>query len=153
MTMENFKSINEVLAFAIQAEEEAVDFYTQLAQGARNDAMRDTFTQLAKEEEGHAKKIKNLKMDAIHFAESTPITDLQISDYINPEVNYKELDYSEVLVIAINREKRAYMLYSKLAEMIEESEMKKLFYFLAKEESRHKNRFEVEYDEHVLSEN
>ena len=151
--MEEFRNISEILAFAIKSEEEAIEFYTQLAQDAHNEAMRKTFTNLAKEEEGHAKKIKNIEVKDIHLSDASPITDLHISDYINPTVNYKELDYSEVLVIAINREKRAYMLYSKLAEMIKENEMKKLFYYLAKEEGKHKNRFEIEYDEYVLADN
>lgn len=151
--MDTFNNIQEVLDFAIKAEEEAVDFYTQQANKAKSKAMQETFLKLAKEEEGHAKKIKNLDSSNIQFSEGKTINDLHISDYINPEVDHNALDYSEVLIIAINREKRAFLLYSKLAEIFADTELQKLFYFLAKEESKHKNRFEIEYDDHVLTEN
>lgn len=151
--METFNNIKEVLDFAIKSEEEAVAFYTQQAEKANSEAMRKTFLSLAKEEEGHAKKIKNLDAENIQFTEGRSINDLHISDYLNPVVDHNALDYSEVLVIAINREKRAYLLYSKLAEIFADTELQKLFYFLAKEESKHKNRFEIEYDDYVLREN
>jgi rubrerythrin len=48
--MEEFKSINDILDFAIVSEQEAVDFYTKLSKQATNEAMKEVFLQFAKEE-------------------------------------------------------------------------------------------------------
>jgi hypothetical protein len=46
--MEKFKSIDEVLDFAMKSEQEAVDFYTSLASQMHNQEMKETFLQFAK---------------------------------------------------------------------------------------------------------
>ena len=42
--MKEFNSINDILDFAINAEQEAVDFYNQLAENAKTEDMRNVFT-------------------------------------------------------------------------------------------------------------
>ncbi len=151
--MEKFKRPQDIIDFAIKTEEEAVRFYKELALSAKSKAMKSTFEELAKEEAGHRNQLKNVKPGKLTFAKTTPITDLHIAEYTNPAVKLQSINYGEVLVIAMNREKRALMLYNRLAEMTDNEEFKKLFAFLAEEENRHKHRFEVEYDEFVLREN
>ena len=63
------------------------------------------------------------------------------------------MSYSDALVLAMNREKAAFKLYTRLAERAPGPELKNLFSHLAQEESKHKLRFEMEYDEFVLREN
>jgi rubrerythrin len=53
----------------------------------------------------------------------------------------------------MNKEKAAFKLYSALANRANSDEMKNVFMSLAQEESKHKLRFEIEYDEFVLREN
>jgi len=48
--MNEFESIDDALDFAIQSEQEAADFYTNLADGSKNQAMRKVFIQFDKEE-------------------------------------------------------------------------------------------------------
>ncbi len=151
--MREFKTAQDIIDFAVRAEEEAVRFYLKLATSAKNKAMRETFEGFAAEEEEHAEKLRNINLDNFTFAEDTPITDLHIAEYTNPEVRYESLNYGEVLVIAMNREKRAFMLYDKLSKMVSSNELRKVFQFLAKEESNHKYRFEAEYDDYVFKEN
>ena len=151
--MKNFETAQDILDFAVRAEEEAVRFYTELASTAKSKAMKEAFEDFAKEEQGHCDKILAVDVGNFTFSETTPITDLHIAEYTNPEVKYQSLNYGEVLVIAMNREKRAFMLYDKLAKMVNNNELKKFFMFLAKEESQHKYKFEAEYDDFVLREN
>lgn len=151
--MKSFETAQDIIDFAVRAEEEAVRFYTELAASAKSKAMKEAFEDFAKEEQGHRDKLLSIDIDNFTFSESTPITDLQIAEYTNPEVKYQSLNYGEVLVIAMNREKRAFMLYDKLSKMVTNNELKKFFIFLAKEESNHKFKFEAEYDDFVLREN
>jgi rubrerythrin len=48
--MKEFKSVEDILDFAVQNEQEAVDFYAGLAQQARNEEMKKVFAQFAREE-------------------------------------------------------------------------------------------------------
>lgn len=151
--MRNFDTAQDIIDFAVRAEEEAVKFYLELASSAKSKAMKVAFEEFAQEEESHRDKLLGVDITNFTFSDTTPITDLHIAEYTNPEINYKSLNYGEVLVIAMNREKRAFMLYDKLSKMVENSELKKFFIFLAKEESNHKFKFEAEYDDFVLREN
>lgn len=63
------------------------------------------------------------------------------------------MTYEVALKVAMAREKAAFKLYSRLADSTDNVQMKEIFQFLAQEESKHKLRFELEYDEYVLREN
>jgi rubrerythrin len=63
------------------------------------------------------------------------------------------MTYSDALILAMKKEKNAFRLYSFLSEETTDPLLKGLFLTLALEESRHKLRFELEYDEFVLREN
>lgn len=63
------------------------------------------------------------------------------------------MTYQDALVLAMKKEKSAFKLYMNLSNKIANKELKDLFLMLAMEESKHKLRFEIEYDENVLKEN
>jgi len=151
--MKKFETAQDIIDFAVRAEKEAVRFYSELATKAKSKAMQKAFEDFAAEEQGHCDKLLAIDVSDFTFSETTPITDLQIAEYTNPEVKYESLNYGEVLVIAMNREKRAFMLYDKLSKMVDNNELKRFFMFLAKEESSHKFKFEAEYDDFILREN
>ena len=52
-------------------------------------------------------------------------------------------DFKDVLVYAAKREKKAYEFYSNISEHIEDSDLKKLFVWLAQEEIKHKEDIEA----------
>lgn len=151
--MEKFGSVNEILDFAIQQEQNAVDFYTELANNAANAEMTSTFIQFAKEEMGHKARLANIKETGIMEAFSEQVADLKISDFVVKTTPSPNMSYEEALVLAMKREKFSFKLYTKLAERTSNPELKALFQSLAMEESKHKLRFEIEYDEFVLREN
>jgi len=63
------------------------------------------------------------------------------------------MTYAQALVVAMSKEKAAFRLYYDLAKTAGNEEMRDIFIALAQEESKHKLRFEIEYDEYVLREN
>jgi rubrerythrin len=151
--MNEFKSTNDILDFAIQNEQLAVEFYNKLAKTAHTDDMRKTFEQFAQEEMGHKARLMKIKDEGILNLPTTKVSDLKIADYVVRQDTQGELNYEQSLILAMKREKAAFKLYSKLAENAPGVELKNLFLSLALEESRHKLRFELEYDEYVLREN
>jgi rubrerythrin len=151
--MKEFKNVNDILDFAIENEQSAVDFYTELSQIARTDDMKSTFNQFAKEEIGHKSRLTKIKEEGIFDLPNEKVADLKIADYIVRTETSTEMTYEQALVLAMKREKAAFKLYLKLSEMAPNAALVNLFLGLAQEESRHKLRFELEYDEFVLREN
>lgn len=151
--MKEFKSINDVLDFAINSEQEAVDFYKVLANKATTDDMKQVFEEFAQEEIKHKARLVDVKETGVSDFDHDKVTDLKISDYV-VNVNPSEtITYQDALVLAMKKEKAAYKLYTALSQRTPNADMKKLFDGLAIEESKHKLRFEIEYDEYVMREN
>ncbi len=151
--MKRFETMQDILEFAIKMEDSSVRFYSELASTAKSERIKRIFLEFAEEERGHKEKLSKIDVKDIHIKDDFSVTDLHLADYIDPEVNYQSLSYREVLVIGMNREKRSYLLYRRLATLLDNPELVKLFLMLAKEESKHKYRFELEYDEVVMLEN
>jgi rubrerythrin len=151
--MKTFNSIDEVLDFAMKSEQDAVDFYSSLASRMQNEEMREVFLQFAQEEVGHKARLQRIKDEKLFDLEVEKVRDLKISDYVVSAKATDDMEYSDALVLAMKREKAAFKLYTKLAERTENQELKKVFQALAMEESKHKLRFELEYDDYVMREN
>ena len=151
--MEKFKNINEILDFAIQSEQEAVDFYKKLSTRSKTKDMQQIFEEFAQEEVKHKARLLDIKEKGSFEISDERVADLQIADYTTKVQPTDDMSYQDALVLAMQKEKAAFKLYSNLAERAPNAEMKGLFLSLAMEESKHKLRFEVEYDENVLREN
>ncbi len=150
--MNEWKSVAEVLDFAIEREREAVVFYKELAAKTTTASTRVAYEDFAKEEGGHQAKLVRMKESGQLQQANQKVLDLKIGDYLvepNPDV---ELDYPQALILAMKREKAAFKLYSDLAAATDDADLRAALLVLAQEEARHKLRFEVEYDEHVLDE-
>jgi rubrerythrin len=150
--METFDSADALLDFAIAREEEAVAFYTELAKKAQG-AARQAFRDFAREEMGHKEKLLAVKAGGQFAPLEGKIADLKIADYVVAEEPEGAFDYRQALAIAMKKEKAAFKLYMQLSEAAEDESLKGLLLALAQEEAKHKLRFEIEYDENVLSEN
>ncbi len=151
--MKTFDSLDEILDFAMNSEQEAVDFYTELADKQRNRQIRELFLEFAQEEVSHKARLQKIKEEQLFDLQTEPVTDLKISDYVVSRKPSPELSYADALVLAMKKEKAAFKLYTALAERTGNTGLSKVFQALALEESRHKLRFEIEYDEYVMREN
>jgi len=149
----NFESADAVLDFAIEKEEEAFRFYDDLAEKMAPKHMKEVFHSFALEEKGHKAKLESVKKGKKLQQAQRKIEDLKIGDYLPDVETTDDMTYQDALIIAMKAEKAAYKLYSDLAQTISDANLKELFLLLAQEEARHKLRFEVEYDDHVLREN
>jgi rubrerythrin len=151
--MKEFKTITDILDFAISAEQEAVDFYSRLATQARGEQMKKVFLEFAEEEMKHKVRLTGIKESGTYEMAPEKVKDLKISDYIVDVVPSPSMTYEEALILAMKKEKNAFRLYMMLSGETTDPSMKALFLSLAQEESKHKLRFEVEYDEYILREN
>ncbi|MGA2823958.1 MAG: ferritin family protein [Bacteroidales bacterium] len=151
--MKVFNSIDEILDFAIKAEQESVDFYLDLAERSKNKQMEIVFQEFAGEEMKHKSRLLGIKEEKTLILPGETVRDMKIADYLVDVAPKPDMTYSDALVLAMKKEKAAFRLYSFLSEETTDPIMKRLFLTLAMEESRHKLRFELEYDEYILKEN
>ena len=149
----NFKSIDEILDYAIDKEKEAVAFYNDLSKKESISALAKTFKELAQEEAKHVKLLTNISKNqsAISSYELKKVTDLKVSDYL-VEMEYTEgMLMQDILVLAMKREEMAVKLYTNLAMGAVDQESAKLFKLLAQEEAKHKLTFERLYDDDLAA--
>ena len=148
-----FNSVDDVLDFAIKNEQDAHDLYMDLASKVEHKAMKGVFEQFAQEELGHKAKLLAVKAGGELKPAEGKIQDLKIADYTVDVEPHSGMTYQEALIVAMQAEKRAFMLYSDLATQTDDPTLTTLFLGLAQEEAKHKLRFEVEYDENIMIDN
>jgi rubrerythrin len=115
--------------------------------------MRAVFEQFAKEEMGHKAKLQMVKRGEYTMQLKHKIPDLKIADYLVAVEPNEATDYQGALLLAMKKEKAAFKLYTDLAADTDDQQVRELFLNLAQEEAKHKLRFELEYDDYILSQN
>jgi rubrerythrin len=151
--MMQFDSVDAVLDFAIENEQGASDFYTELASKMEKPQMKQAFEGFAAEERGHKAKLEAIKAGKTVKLSKAKVLDLKIGDYLVEQKPSASMDYQSALILAMKQEKAAFRLYTDLAASTDDEKTCDLFLSLAQEEAKHKLRFEVEYDDSFLREN
>jgi len=151
--MSELTTVDEILDFAIEREQEAADFYNYLADKASGPGVAKVFSKFADEEMGHKAKLEKVKDGKRMLQSQAKVQDLKIGDYLVEQQPTGELDYQAALILAMKKEKAAFKLYMDLSEKVDDADIKDLLQGLAQEEAKHKLRFELEYDERVLRDN
>lgn len=144
--------IRDLLDFAIEKEQEACDFYTNLSVRTRDETIKTELIRLADMERMHKTKLQQLDpSDA--FWQRKHHADLKIADYVVAAKPSPDMSFQDLISIAMQRELAAMRLYADLARAVDDPELQKMLLILTEEESAHKHYFETLWDEHVLKEN
>lgn len=147
-------SIEKVLDFAIEKEQDASDFYTDLAARMTKKHMKEVFEQFSLEEKSHKAKLQQIKGGKLDLSSTKQkIMNLKIAEGLIDIPWDAEMDFQQALIVAMKAEKASFKLYTDLAALTDDPNIKNMFLGLAQEEAKHKLRFEIEYDENVLTEN
>lgn len=143
--MKRFQTVNEVLDFAVANEAASHRFYNELAEWAERPEAAKLFEELAVDELQHRIRLEAIKAGEVTITEEE-VGNLGIAESIEagePKVN---LTYAQALVVAMQREKNAFRLYTRLASAVREPDVKDILSKLAQEEAQHKLQLEIEYD-------
>lgn len=151
--MKEFNNITEILDFAIGEEQAAVDFYLLMAAQSKSQQTKKVFQEYAEEEMHHKANLLSVKENGSFTMEDQQVRDLKITEYLVDVKPSASMSYQESLILAMKKEKAAFRMYTALAEKATDPAVKATFVRLAQEESKHKLRFEIEYDEYILKEN
>jgi rubrerythrin len=143
--MEKFGSINEVLDFAIAREAEAQAFYLHFSDRVREPKLVKILKVFATEEAEHRIKLEAFKAGEVAIGKKE-VGNLNIANYVSDVEPHPNMNYTELLVVAMKKEQLSYKLYTDLAALAKRKELRDIFLKLAQEEAEHKLRFEFEYD-------
>ena len=144
-------SLDEILRFAIRKEVDAAAFY-RIAADRSNPGVKKAFEELAKEEEGHKKKLEGFDLKKIGQMKLKKTKGLGMSEVMEDVPYSPEMSYADLLRMAIKNEEKSQHLYLSTEKMVTEPNLKKLLLILAQEESTHKEKLERIYDEEILKE-
>jgi rubrerythrin len=142
-------SLADILAVAIEFERTARDFYADLAHKVSKN-IRYLVEELAEEEQRHFDLFTELRdrpdiENQVDQLVDTPASDAKFSDCIHlPELG-ENPDDQAVLQYALGREHAAMEQYQSLAKSTPPGPIKDLFFYLADEETQHKNELEKLY--------
>ena len=134
-------------------EQQAADFYTDLAGRAEKAGMKDILLDFAAEEKTHKERLLAVKAGERELTPEQEVLDLKISDYLVEVGATEDISYQDALIVAMKRERAAFQLYTDMAAQVPEGHLKEVLEGLAKEEAKHKLFFESEYDDRVLQDN
>jgi rubrerythrin len=144
-------SVNDILRFAIRKEADAAAFY-RMAADRSTPGVKKTFEELAKEEEGHKKKLEGFDLTKLDQMELKETKESGMSEVMEDVPYSSDMSYADILRMAIKNEEKAQHLYTSTSKLVAEPTLKKLLLALAQEESTHKERLERIYDKEVLQE-
>jgi len=144
-----FGSIDEILAYAIESEKVAAEFYEEVSNQEPFEGAKEMFKEFAAEERKHQSLLENYESNKEKMAEYKLewIPDMKRSDYMVDIVYEPGMHYSEILRLAMKREEMALKLYNELEGQTDNEDFIKLFRILAQEEAKHKKYLETLYDD------
>ncbi len=146
-----FRTIDDILEFALEKEDASYRLYKSAAKASVNSSAKKLFEEMAEQEAEHKRFIQQLNSDKIAKYKFRNVPDLKISEYL-VDIPYREdMTFQEILVYSMKSEEKACRLYAEAETMTDDPELKKLFQMLANEEKKHKFRLESMYDDKVLT--
>jgi rubrerythrin len=146
-------TVDEILDYAIDQEEQAAAFYADLAGRAEKAGMKDILLEFAAEEQRHKDRLVAVRQGDRELTPEQEVLDLKISDYLVEVGATESISYQDALIVAMKRERAAFQLYTDMAAKVPEGHLREVLQGLAKEEAKHKLFFESEYDDRVLQDN
>lgn len=139
--------LSEIIATAIQKEEDAYTFYMDLFEKSADESVKETLAWIAGEEQKHKAFLVDYRdgkfgSDAFQMKE---VAFYKIAEHQKePEIE-EGLRSEDVFLLASHRELRSYRFYTELAGLHPEGDIHRMLLKMANEELRHKEKMEYLY--------
>lgn len=145
----------ELLDSAIYKEIASQAVYDAAQNKTEDPGVKALLKELAKEEFGHAERLKKLKEQGLSNRDwhQPEIPNLKISEYLTGGEKLEGAGLQDTLIFAMKREQQAVEFYSKMMGMMRDETAKQLCESLVHEELKHKLRLEMLYDNLFYGEN
>ncbi len=147
----DFKTMGDIIAYAVEKEREAAEFYETLSRNESFSVAKQIFAEFAIEERKHEALFADLggnvaKLDAYAYKW---IPDIKRSNYMTELIYEPGMGYVDILRIAMKREEQALQFYNDIGAKVDDETFMKACKFLAQEEAKHKSILEKIYDDHM----
>jgi rubrerythrin len=144
--MDNTNS-RKTLEMAINNEIEAYVFYIDAAKKAKDKNLKDIFTELAEEEQGHKRTLEAfLKNDSLKLNFKQSQADYKVSESVELPALKTDMSFVDGVALAMKKEEEAMQMYQKFADASTDANQKSTFLQLAKMEQGHKVKLEELYN-------
>ncbi|MCI0498277.1 MAG: ferritin family protein [Planctomycetales bacterium] len=146
-----FKSIHELLQFALSKEEASVQFYRDLGTQVTDSMTKKLLELLAKTEEKH---IQMITLEINKQGYSVP-EDIEVDvseggfsweERLEVDDEARKMTCREALAMGIQKERAAFRLYAQLLGLTSDERFRAMLMDLAEEEMRHVLQLEQEYE-------
>jgi len=135
----------EALGIAIRTEIDSQLIYEELSELCKDDLLKERFLNLSKEERKHQLIFEKKYAEMFPDVELVlPLTQLP-HKAIDPDLK-KKLGIKDVILMAIDEEKRACEFYSNYAKNVKDLSGQRMFKLIADMEYQHQMILEAEYD-------
>jgi rubrerythrin len=137
----------DLIDIAIQREEEAFLFYTDLSRKIEDADTKETILWIAEEEKKHKAFLMDYRSGRFgtDMLKMSDVTYYKIAEYQEePEVE-KGMKSADVYLVASHRELRSYHFYTELVKLHPDGEAKEMLLKMANEELKHKEKMEYLY--------
>jgi rubrerythrin len=144
-------SFAEIMSYAKVAEDNAIAFYQGAAAKASRPEVKKFLLELVAMEQAHKRHLEEL-LAKVERSGKVPrmrkaVQTLGYAEYVKPAPIDADADYKAVLEAAMVKEREAVLTYETLARLVDDADAKQVFELLHREEQRHLQGFEREYDD------
>ena len=146
--MLKFKTVEEILRFALDKEKWSCGFYCDLSKAVNDPIAQGVFTALAREEARHisAIEVEIFKMGYTLKSEEDDLLSPESKSQRTLDEDTRNMTFLDAIQLALSKEQTAFRLFMELMTMTENQEVRGVLMELAKEEMRHVIRLEEEYN-------
>lgn len=145
-------TVDDIIRLAIEKEENAYKLYSGILNKISDPGAKAMISQLAQEELEHKEALKKLDKKKLKKVAPKKIEDLKIAEFLKDRTITETSNLQDVLVFAMKREKEAYEFYSKFAQEVTDTGLKKVLESFAQQELKHKRDIETFYDDVIYQE-
>lgn len=141
------QSLQSLIEIAIKNEEDARVFYLGLYDLVEDAMARETLKFLAGEEQAHKEFLQSYLKGEKKFAAlgmDAPI-DYHVAQYAEKPDPRKNMNSSEIYLVAAHREWNSYNFYKSLAALQPAGEVREMLMSMANQELKHKEKVEYLY--------
>ena len=135
------ETIESILKKAIDKEKDAYTVYKEVADNTKNEKVKTALNALAEKEQKHIQVIEGFDIRMLKEQE-TEINETSrqwIAEYFisTDEKLGNDSEFKDVFMYAAKREKKSFEFYNCMSKLVDDPKLKKLFSWLAQEESKH----------------
>lgn len=142
----NLIQYKEIIIQAIEAEQEAYEFYKAVSEKTKDEYLKELFGEFAREELEHKKLLESyIAEDSVKKLTFQIAEDYQIAETVDKPKLSLDMKPAEAVALAMKEEQEAMELYLRLANVSMDPEQKNIFMKLAEMEKGHKAKLEAVY--------